>query len=117
MQYPGIIVFMTSIQEVLVQAPCGLALYYAYYRNAPWRLAVEVIFNMASVGGVYYFYVADWVLGAPSMHPELASQFNFAAVYKFWTGAIIFPSLWGVIGLYNIWRSAVEIAALKQKQA
>ena len=64
----GVTVVLTSWQELLVQAPCGLALFYAYWRGAPWQLPLEIVFNSWSVAGVLYFYGSEPALGFPHVH-------------------------------------------------
>ena len=66
--YDGVTVFLTSWQEILIQTPCGLALFYAYWRGSNWKHGLEIIFNMWSVAGVWYFYGSEFVLGFPHIH-------------------------------------------------
>ena len=114
--YDGVTVQLTSWQELLIQTPCGLALYYAYHRGSHWRLAVEIIFNMWSVGGVWYFYGSEFVLGFPHIHFPLGDDgtwdVSLASCYKFWLGFVIFPSLWFVVGVLMTIRAAQKIMIL-----
>ena len=115
--YDGVTVQLTSWQELLIQTPCGLALYYAYHRDCSWRLPVEIIFNMWSVGGVWYFYGSEFILGFPHIHFPLGDDgtwdMSFASCYKFWLGFVIFPLLWLVVGVLMTIRAAKQIAALQ----
>ena len=127
----GVTVVLTSWQELLIQTPCGLALFYAYWRRASWRLPLEIVFNCWSVAGVLYFYGSEPALGFPHVHapftggakavagvdvarPPLVfdaeSATTFESLYKFWLGFVIFPGLWAVVGVILTVRAARTIA-------
>lgn len=115
--YVGVVVLLTSLQELLVQTPCGLLLFFAYWRGASWRLGVEVVFNVCSVGGVWYFYVSEAMLGFPYVHApfrdgrmDLSTAFTFEMLYKFWLGFVIFPGLWAMMGLLLGLRACWQIS-------
>lgn len=117
--YDGVTVVLTSCQEILLQTPCGLALFYAYYRASNWRLPVEMVFNMWSVAGVWYFYGSEVVLGFPHIHSpfkngafDVQGSLTFDVAYKFWLGFVIFPVLWAVIGVILAVRAAKQISRL-----
>jgi hypothetical protein len=124
-EYDGVTVLLTSWQELLIQTPCALALFYGYWRRRPWRFPVEIIYNMWSVAGVWYFYGSEHVLGFPHVHSPFlrehsgsiaidpARLLTFDTVYKFWIGFVIFPGLWAVVGLLLTLRCARAIVALQ----
>lgn len=105
--YDGVTVFLTSWQEILLQAPLGLLLFYGYWRGKAWRYPLEIIFNAWSVAGVWYFYGSEFVLNFPYIHAPFGKDreflphmaLTFETVYKFWIGFVIFPGLWAVIGI------------------
>jgi hypothetical protein len=112
--YEGVTVQLTSWQEILIQTPCGLLLFYAYWRRMPWRYPLEIIFNMWSVAGVWYFYLSEPILNFPHVHHPFKKDsftfdsmqaFTFETVWKFWIGFVIFPGLWAAIGLYLTYRA------------
>ena len=118
--YNGVTVLLTSAQELLIQTPCGLALFYAYWRGASWRYPLEIIFNMWSVAGVWYFYGSEFVLGFPFVHSPFKHSANTATVaenswltfetwWKFIIGFVLFPGLWAVVGCYLTVRACLEI--------
>ena len=121
--YDGVTVFLTSWQEILIQTPCGLALFYAYWRGSNWKHGLEIIFNMWSVAGVWYFYGSEFVLGFPHIHApwgaaedggtwgawDPSQAWTFETFWKFWIGFVIFPGLWVVVGLALTWRACREI--------
>lgn len=120
--YVGVVVLLTSLQELFIQTPCGLLLFYAYWRGANWRLGVEVVFNMWSVAGVWYFYLSEVALGFPHVHsPFRAGRidrsivFNFDTAYKFWLGFVIFPCIWACVGVILAVRACMQIADLNSK--
>ncbi|CAE8675555.1 unnamed protein product, partial [Polarella glacialis] len=118
--YVGVVVLLTSLQELCIQTPCGLFLFYAYWRGSSWRLGVEVIFNMWSIAGVWYFYVSEAILGFPNVHApvtsdgrfDLSSALSFDTVYKFWIGFVIFPALWACVGAALAIRACWQISEL-----
>jgi len=117
--YTGAVVFLTSLQELLLQTPCGLALFYAYWRGSNWRLGVEVIFNCYSVAGVWYFYLSEAWLGFPTVHAPITNgsfdtskAFTFEMIYKFWIGFVFFPALWAGVGIYLGQRACRQITQL-----
>ncbi len=106
--YDGVTVFLTSWQEILLQAPLGLLLFYGYWRGRAWRYPVEIVFNAWSIAGVWYFYGSEFVLNFPYIHAPFSKQngafqldeaFTFETIYKFWIGFVIFPGLWAVVGI------------------
>lgn len=121
--YDGITVFLTSWQEILIQTPCGLALFYAYWRGSNWKHGLEIIFNMWSIAGVWYFYGSEFVLGFPHVHApwgaagengtwgpwDPSQAWTFETCWKFWIGFVIFPGLWVLVGLVLTWRACREI--------
>lgn len=114
--YNGVTVLLTSAQELLIQTPCGLALFYGYWRGASWRYSLEIVFNMWSVAGVWYFYGSEFVLGFPFVHSPFNATveadkgwYSFETCWKFYIGFVIFPGLWAVIGCYLTFRAGQEI--------
>lgn len=118
--YDGVTVFLTSWQEILIQCPCGLALFYAYWRGKGWRYPLEIVFNCWSVAGVWYFYVSEPVLGFPHVHSPFKvvggkwevlteEMFTFETIYKFWIGFVIFPGLWAIVGTILGMRASSKI--------
>lgn len=119
-RYDGVTVLLTSCQELLIQTPCGLALYFAYHRGCSWRLPLEMVFNMWSVVGVWYFYGSEVALGFPHVHApftkdgsfDFASACTFDMIYKFWLGFVIFPLIWSVVGVLLALRAAAAISSM-----
>ena len=115
-RYDGVTVLLTSWQELLIQVPCGLLLFFAYWRGSNWKHGLEIIFNMWSVAGVWYFYGSEFALGFPHVHSPFRGgvwhaeeAFTFESCWKFWIGFVIFPGLWVVVGLALTWRALREI--------
>jgi len=108
----GVTVTITGIQEILIQAPTALFVYYAMYRGHDWRLAVEMVFNLASSFGTWYFYLAEALRGFPNTDGERAFQPSFQSIYRFWIGTNFFCFLWFSIGCWNIARTMTDIARL-----
>ena len=118
--YDGVTVILTSLQEICIQAPLGLVLFYACWRNKDWRAPVEIVFNMWSVAGVLYFYGSEFILKFPHVHSpydenkvfQWGKAFDdFDTVYKFWIGFVILPGLWVVAGVWLAIQAVQEIAA------
>lgn len=113
-KYDGVTVLLTSWQEILIQTPCGLLLFYAYWRNKSWRYPLELIFNGWSVAGVWYFYLSEPVLNFPHVHSpfnretgafDSNASWTFETIWKFWIGFVILPLIWTVVGIGLTMRS------------
>ncbi len=101
-RYEGITVLITSIQEILIQTPCGLLLFYGYYNQKSWTKPVEIIFNMWCIAGVAYYYGSEPLLGFPIVHSPAADgsdRFAFLTLYLFWFGFVIMPLLFAGVGV------------------
>jgi len=116
--YDGVTVQLTSWQELLIQTPCGLLLFYGYWTRQSWRYPLELIFNCWSVAGVWYFYLSEPLLNFPHVHAPFDDQgrfdstqaWTFETLWKFWIGFVIFPGLWTVVGVALMYRSFVLIS-------
>eukprot|EP00505_MAST-04D_sp_SCG-Rhode-Island_P000495 Stramenopile-MAST_4_protein_495 len=99
--YNGVTCLLTSYQELLVQAPLGLFLFYGYWTGKTWTKPIEIAFNMWSVAGVLYYYGSEVILGFPNVHypRNFEEAISFEMVLKFWVGFIVFPSLFAVVGI------------------
>ena len=128
--YAGATVLLTSWQEILIQTPCGLALFFAYWRGAAWRMPVEIVFNMWSVAGVWYFYFSEPVLAFPFVHSPFAKDnasggvifdgaksWTLETIYKFWIGFVAFPLLWFVVGLWLTLRACCQLSQIVASSA
>jgi hypothetical protein len=123
--YARSVVALTSLQEILFQAPLGMALYYAYHRRAAWRLPAEIVFNVCSVAGVWYFYGTEAYARFPCVSTPplqalanadlsteagrerlLAAAFTPKLLFEFWLGFVAFPLLWAVVGISLILRAS-----------
>ena len=64
----GVIVLLTSLQELCIQTPLGLILFFLIWTGNPYRLGCEIVFNCWSIAGVWYFYLSEPFLGFPLVH-------------------------------------------------
>ena len=53
------VVLLTSMQEILIQTPIGLALFFLIWTGNPYRLGLEVVFNCWSVAGVVSLWAEE----------------------------------------------------------
>uniref|UniRef100_A0A7S2U1Z8 EXPERA domain-containing protein n=1 Tax=Lotharella oceanica TaxID=641309 RepID=A0A7S2U1Z8_9EUKA len=108
----GITVTITGLQEILIQAPSAMFVYYAMHRGHSWRLGVEMLFNLASTLGTWYFYLTEAFRGFPNTEGDNAFHPSFQSIYRFWIGTNFFCLLWFTIGVCNTARTMVDIARL-----
>ena len=99
--YNGVTCLLTSYQELFVQTPLGLLLFYGYWRGKTWTKPIEIAFNMWSVAGVLYYYGSEVILGFPNIHypRKFEESISFEMVLKFWIGFVVFPCLFAVVGI------------------
>ena len=113
-KYEGITVLITSIQELLIQTPCGLVLFYGYWNRKSWTKPIEIVFNMWCIAGVAYYYGSEPLLNFPIVHSPAAdgsNYFAFETLYLFWFGFIIMPLLFASVGLFLSIKAIVYISS------
>ena len=72
----GVGPYLTSLQEIVIQAPLGLAIYYCYIRGLAERRPLELVHTSWPVAGVWYFYLSEAVKGF---------NYGFFKDYKSWS--------------------------------
>ena len=118
-EYAGMPVLVTSLQEIFIQAPLGLLLFFGYYRNRSWTKPLEIVFNMWCVAGVLYYYGSEPLLNFPIVHAPASdwnNAFTFETLYLFWFGFVIMPCLFAAVGVILTVKAVRHISAALEKK-
>jgi len=93
----GQVVFMTSMIELLIQAPLCIVTYWGYYHNASWRYVTGVIVSVLHFSGVWWMYIPEALRNFPHIPADRIFRFSFTDIVYYWFAFWFCGLLWTII--------------------
>jgi len=93
----GQVVFMTSMLELLLQAPLCLITYWGFYHNTGWKEATGIIASVLHFTGIWWMYVPEILRGFPHIPADRNFRFSFHDILYYWFGFWFCCGLWTLV--------------------
>jgi len=113
----GAVVTMTSLLEILLDAPLCVAIFVGYQcahfnRDAKTRALVhclEIVVSLFQLTGCWYFFGTEWITGMKNVPVDRNLEFTFHYTVYFWFGFCFCGMLWVFVPLYMTVRAICDI--------
>ncbi len=106
---------MISITELLIMGPLCILLFYAYCRDKPFRLPLELVVCSIQIFGTIVFTGSEIWEGFPNIPTDFEMTFEKDKVLYFWIFFVAANILWIVLPLRLLLTAFCQIDSLIKK--